>query len=213
VYGEAFRRCFEFFVGTGITGDILEFGTYRGYSARLIAGLMKKFNWQGKLYLFDSFEGFPEFSTPIESESYEVAVTKSWYPGQAKPEAEVDMAIRLVLEQIIPTESLELVKGFYSDTLPTWRDDSSAALVNIDCDLYESTLLVLNHLIEKEIFQDGTVLLFDDFNSNRANPKLGERRALAESFDSQDRYSYSPFFTYGWHGAAFYVHDLSLEFG
>jgi len=213
VYGEAFRKCFDYLMGAGVTGDILEFGTYRGYSARLIAGLMNDVGWGGKLLLFDSFEGFPGLESAVDRESYEVAVNNVWYPGQARPEPRIDEAIRLVLEQIIPPDRLEIVKGFYSDTLETSLNDITAAMVSIDCDLYESTLCVLNHLLAEDIFQDGSVLLFDDFNSNRANPKLGERRALDDAFSFQHRYGYSQFFTYGWHGVAFFVHDLSLEFG
>jgi hypothetical protein len=65
----------------------------------------------------------------------------------------------------------------------------------------------LDKLLERSVFQDGCVLLFDDYNTNRANPSMGERRALSEAFGAQDRYIYSEWFTYGWHGQAFIVHD------
>ncbi len=41
---------------------------------------------------------------------------------------------------------------------------------------------MLDRLLDFNLLKDGTLLVFDDFNCNRANPKMGERRALAESF-------------------------------
>jgi len=66
---------------------------------------------------------------------------------------------------------------------------------------------VLETLIGRRLLQDGSLLLFDDYNSNRANPRMGQRLAIVEAFENQDRYCYSPWFSYGWHGQVFFVHE------
>ncbi|MGH8643560.1 MAG: TylF/MycF/NovP-related O-methyltransferase, partial [Gammaproteobacteria bacterium] len=81
------------------------------------------------------------------------------------------------------------------------------ALVHIDCDLYQSTVEVLWSLYRMDVFQDGCVLMFDDWNCNKASLNYGERRAFREFIEGQERFAHSPFFTYGFNGAAFFLHD------
>lgn len=207
IYGEAFRKCFEYLRGTQIEGDILEFGTLRGYTARLLANLMKEFGWRGRLYLYDSFQGLPPLRSPIDEQSYEVAINKVWFFRQMAVEEGTDVRIMQVLSKIIPRSQLRVVRGYYEETLESHLPESKAALVHIDCDLYSSTRYVLEALLAKNIFQDGSVILFDDFNCNRANPQMGERRAFADTFEAQQRFDCSPFFSYGWHGQAYFIHD------
>lgn len=195
-------------VCTGISGDILEFGTFKGYTARLIATLIREFRYPGKLYLFDSFGGLPEIGSPIDQQSYEVAVKKVWFQGQMALPAGIELSIRKALQRIIPASQLVIVKGYYEETLGAHLPASKAALIHIDCDLYSSTKCVLEKLLSKGILQDGCVIMFDDFNSNRANPLMGERRALVEVVGGRDDFKYSLFFSYGYHGQAFFIHDL-----
>jgi hypothetical protein len=58
-------------------------------------------------------------------------------------------------------------------------------------------------------FQDGCVILFDDWNCNRASPNYGERRAFREFMQEQNDFTSSAWFTYGYNGAAFILHDPS----
>lgn len=207
VYGETFRRCFEYLCGARVSGDILEFGTLCGYSARVIACLMQEFSYPGRLCLYDSFEGLPQIASPVDQASYEVAANKVWFQGQMAVELGMDARIAQALSRIIPPSQLTVVKGFFEDTLPSRLPAGKAALIHVDCDLYSSAKCVLDALFAHGKLQDGCVLLCDDFNCNRANPQMGERRALAEAFGSQDRFTYSAWFSYGWHGQTFFVHE------
>ncbi len=54
------------------------------------------------------------------------------------------------------------------------------ALVSIDCDLYESTASVLEHLLGKKTYSDGYAGFFDDWYCNRGSPEFGKQRAWAE---------------------------------
>ena len=206
VYRPLLDLCFEYFNGTQIQGDIYEFGTFKGYTARLISENMASRNWKGKLHLFDSFEGLPELDTSCDLNSYEVAVNKSWFKGQMKLYPGIVSAIAGALSETIGTNNFVIHPGFYKDTLPELVSDNKIALCNIDCDLYGSTWTVLNHLIENDLFHDGSIILFDDYNCNRAQPAMGERKAISELFGENKAYTISLFYAYGWHGQSFFIH-------
>ncbi len=207
VYGEAFRRAFEYLKGTGVAGDIAEFGTLHGYTARLMATLMVEMDVPGCLWLYDSFTGLPADMSSVDADSYEVKTNKTWWAGAMALPPGTDVLIRRVLSRVLPDARLQVVKGYFNKTLPKTRPSQRLALVHVDCDLYTSARYVLDQLLVAGLLQDGCLILCDDYNCNRGNPQMGERRAMSEAFASQRRFSYSPYFSYGWHGQAFLVHD------
>ena len=73
------------------------------------------------------------------------------------------------LGEVVSADRINIHKGFYSETL-TRPLPIKAALVHIDCDLYQSTKEVLSWLGKHDICTDGCVLLFDDWNCFRASP-------------------------------------------
>ena len=207
VYGDALRRAVEFVTRSGVPGDVLEFGTLLGYTARWLAGLMREYGLAGSLWLYDSFEGLPEISAEQDLASYEVDASRAWFKGAMRVAPNIDRRIRSVLSRVIPADSLHVVKGFFEETVAENLPGGKAAIVHVDCDLYASAKYVLETLVRAGKLQDGTVLILDDFNCNRANPRMGERLALAEVFGPQSRYSTSPWFSYGWHGQSLLVHE------
>ena len=111
------------------------------------------------------------------------------------------------LIQVRPPEKLHIVKGFYDTTLDAGLPIEKCSLIHIDCDIYTSTRYVLEKLAEKNLYQDGCVVMFDDWNCNRVNPNMGERRALREFLQANPRWTCSQWFSYGWNGMAFILHD------
>lgn len=206
VYFEAFMRCFEFVAFNRIIGNIYEFGTYKGFTARIFATLIRGFQYPGNLFLFDSFEGLPEIDSEVDKKSYEVAVYQVWEKGSMRLEQGVGNRIREALSEILPPERVTITKGYFEDTLDRFLPNERAAILHIDCDLYASAMTVLEKVMEKNVLQDGTLLLFDDYNSGRANPRLGERKALADFLQNQKTFTCSHFFNYGWSGSAFIIH-------
>lgn len=204
---EAFHRSFEYINAVGLGGDVVEFGTFRGFSAKIMATLMREFGITGHFSTFDSFQGFPPISAIADQGSYEVSQRKTWVPGAFSTHPAMVDLIQDGLQAILPASQVTVIPGFFQDTLPHHLPQAPVSLVHLDCDLYESTRYVLNTLITHDLLQDGTVLMFDDYNCNRANPRMGQRRALREVFAAQDRFEYSLFFTYAWSGQAFFVHD------
>ncbi|NYH80162.1 hypothetical protein FHR84_003511 [Actinopolyspora biskrensis] len=218
IYSEAFQKVFEYLYTNQIPGDVAEFGTYRGFTAGVIAKMMRFFNGRPRfsaqrgrrLLCYDSFEAFPESDSPVDRVSYEVNHTQSWAPGTGAAPAGTQDEVRDFLATILPEEGFAIVPGFYEQTLLTCPPDHDVALVHLDCDLYASTKLVLDHLVSRGALQDGSVIMCDDYNCNRARDDFGERRAMQETFAcSESLYSCTEFFSYGWHGRAFFVHEKS----
>jgi hypothetical protein len=116
----------------------LEFGVYKGDSINMLAKLAPDRTFLG----FDSFEGLPEQWT-IESKKGAFNV------GGKLP------AVR---------KNVSLIKGFYSATLPKFRDENqteAVAFIHVDCDLYSATKEIFEYLGDR--FRPGTVLVFDEY--------------------------------------------------
>ena len=207
IYHEAFFKGFEYFCNSGnLQGDILEFGTYRAMTAHVIADIMAEYPIHNHLWLYDSFTGFPEFDKDHDKECY-LSKDGIWIEGALRLPAGFEKLIEKSLVGVIPREAFTIVKVFFDDTMDQNLTKKKALLVHLDCDLYSSTKFVLEKLIEKDVFQDGTVMFCDDYNCNNANPTMGQRAAISKVFDEKNRFAISDFFPYGWHGKAFFIHD------
>jgi len=214
VYETTFDTIFRYFYTNYMNGKIMEFGTYKGYSARKIANKMKEYNTFNDFYMFDSFIGLPEITSDIDRECYQVKMHDDWKKGTFSKAKNYENILEKDISNLIGKDNTHIVKGFYDMTLKKMKfEKSSAILINIDCDLYSSIVIVLNKLLKDEVFQDGCIILFDDYNFNRANNQMGVRKAISDTFMKQDRYLLEEFFSYGWHGKAFFIHDNKLEVG
>lgn len=152
-------------------GYYLEFGCHGANTMRMA---WDAFRWlfDFDYVAFDSFEGLPEIGAVDRQEI--------WQKGGLAT-AEEDF-IRLCTAHGIPRERLRTVRGFYDKSLTRELVDqlapSKAAVVYVDCDLYESTIPVLE--FARHFLQPGTVIVFDDWNCFLADPGRGERRAFYE---------------------------------
>src|SRR5215472_8513963 len=152
-------------------GYYMEFGCHKARTMRLAWDVCHaEHDW---IYVgFDSFEGLPEIQ--------EIDQMPIWQKGScAFAEEEF---LHTVLEHGIPRERLITVKGFYQQSLTAELRErllpKKAVVVYIDCDLYASTVPVLEFI--KDFLQRGTVLVFDDWFCFFGDPERGERRAFRE---------------------------------
>jgi hypothetical protein len=215
VHANAYERALDYIGLSGVVGDVLEFGVLGGWSARILCELMRNTLNLNRLHLFDSFDGLPEYESEVDRNSYEIGGRNIWSNKMRFPDdfranygGRHDLHIRDRLAEIIRIERISVHKGFYSETLKE-NLPIKASLVHVDCDLYQSTVEVLWGLHRMKAFQDGCVILFDDWNCNRASPNYGERRAFREFMQEQNDFTSSAWFTYGYNGAAFILHDPS----
>ena len=214
IHEEAYKRALEFVTIGGVVGDVMEFGVLGGWSSRVICEVMRDIFNLSSIHLFDSFEGLPEYESQVDQHSYEIAGRNVWSDKMKFPDEFLrtfgqphHLHIREKLSEVIRPERIFLHKGFYSETLKN-PPKVKASLVHFDCDLYQSTMEVFDGLLAGDCFQDGTVLLFDDWNCNKANPNFGQRRALREFLEKQDKFTASSWYTYGYNGAAYILHSV-----
>jgi len=114
----------------------LEFGVYEGYSINLCSSLIT----DAEFYGFDSFEGLPETQA-----------------GWAKNQFNLNGLLPKV------NNNVNLIKGYFSDTLPDFLKGhkEKAIFIHIDCDLYSSTKSVFDNIYDRII--PGTVIQFDEY--------------------------------------------------
>lgn len=167
-----------------INGYYLEFGCNGAHTMRMA--------WDAFHHLFDltyvgfdSFEGLPEI---LEIDRQEI-----WKKG--KLAFEEDRLIDIVTAHGIPRSKLLTVRGFYDQSLTQDLKEKllpgKAAVVYIDCDLYASTVPVLNWVTD--FLQRGTIIVFDDWNCFHGDPDRGERLAWKEYRESNPQLRFEPF--------------------
>jgi O-methyltransferase len=167
-----------------ITGYYFEFGCNEANTVRMA--------WDAFHHLFDltyvgfdSFEGLPEISKIDEQAIWEKG--KLAYAEQKF----IDTAIA----HGIPKNRLVTIPGFYDKSLTASLAQEllpqKAAVIYVDCDLYTSTVSVLNWI--PNFLQIGTVIVFDDWNCFCADPDRGERRAWREFLEVRPNLKFEPF--------------------
>lgn len=183
-----------------LEGTYLEFGVGAGRSAIAAVRANTRYNAEAvkSFFLFDSFEGLPPLRGPD-------AGSAQFQEGQFAFSQE-DVLARFH-QHGVSVERLHLVPGFYEKSLARFDvsrfHGKKAAIVHIDVDLYTSAAVVLRFLTP--FLQEGTVLLFDDWNTFTARWSQGERRATREWIEEHPHLTLESYAKYGWHGEAFLV--------
>ena len=115
-------------------GLIMEFGVATGRSIRHWASIFPGHD----IYGFDGFEG----------------IYQSWNGMPAGIFAQQPPRV---------PANVHLVVGRFADTLPAWlaQHAGPARLIHIDCDLYQSTCDVFEHLRAR--IMPGTIIVFDEY--------------------------------------------------
>lgn len=149
-------------------GAILEFGVFKGSTITRIAEYFPKDIVHG----FDSFEGLPE----------------NWDVGhKVIAGSEFDRHGQL---PVVP-DNVKLWVGWFDETLPKYLRDynNEIKLLHVDCDLYSSTVTVLESL--NPFIVEGTIIILDDFypwgKVGYDTWEEGEYKALKEWITKYDR--------------------------
>lgn len=193
----------HYIMGARVPGDIAEFGSH-GRSAVQICKAMKELNSEKNIHLFDSFEGFPKASNDIDIKSPHVK-GDVWPAGGSKPPVTPNQLAEM-LKKHISYDQIYIYKGWFADTLKKIPGGTTFSMVHIDCDLYQSTHEVLDHLFSHGMVSNGCIIYFDDWYCNQGFPAYGEQKAWSSIvkkyniFQSQNKW-------YGWAGKKLIVHD------
>lgn len=179
----------SFIAWNQVEGDYLEFGVFRGESfadafraiernRRVVARSVSRSEaftaWlerEPRYFAFDSFAGLP---------AGEAARQADYTPGAyacSEPQFRANLRANGVdLTRVVT------VPGMYDESLvPSVKERYElhrAALIFIDCDLYESTVPVLEFVTD--LLGQGTVIVFHDWFRFKGSPNHGEQRACGE---------------------------------
>ncbi len=183
-------------------GDYVEFGVYNGTSMRCMFNALTQLNLHNpRLVGFDSFQGLPA----------EVAEDDAgvWRPGQfACPK---DVAVTNLLREGVPPARMQLVEGWYKDTLQPGENslaNKSVSVVMFDCDAYSSAKLALDYI--SPYLKDVCAVFFDDWRLNDLDLKgLGEYRAFDEFLRSRREFIATSFGRYNRKSKVFIVRRVS----
>ena len=151
------RALVENVIRNQIPGDLIETGVWRGGACILMRAVLHAYHvTDRRVWVADSFQGVP-------------APDLKTYP------ADEDSTYHTFEELAIPFETVRhnfekygllddqvvFLKGWFKDTLPDAPIDSLAVL-RLDGDLYESTILALNSLYDK--LSLGGYVIVDDYH-------------------------------------------------
>jgi O-methyltransferase len=187
----------------GPGGDYYEFGLFRGYTFWYAQQSADRINVAGmRFFGFDSFEGLPEIEGNDRSKGL-------FFSGDYScTRAEVT---RQISEHGFDWSRATLVEGFFDKSLtPAIRAEHQmgpAALVLIDCDLYQSTVPVLRFL--DALLQEGTIVLFDDWYCFGDSEDHGEPRAFREFLADHEDWHAEALMDFPIYGKAFVMHKSS----
>jgi O-methyltransferase len=156
-----FRETIESVISEDVPGDIIETGAWRGGASILARAVLAAAGvTDRKVIVADSFEGLP----PPDEEAYPADRGLNFHesPALAVSLEEVQENFRkldLLDDQVV------FLKGWFRDTMPKVASER-LAVIRLDGDLYESTILPLNHLYDR--LSVGGWVIVDDYHMVRA---------------------------------------------
>ena len=187
-------------------GSYLEFGVFTGSSFNYAMKVNKRIEKLGYKNIdcefigFDSFQGFGDIKKDDEHPNYKDHVFSV-----------NEVKILRNIEKCAKGQKYRIIKGFYKDTIKnkTTKDlkIEKAKIVMIDCDLKEPTTLALEFI--KPSFQEGTIILFDDYVFFKGSKDKGEYGAFADFKKKHPEILFRRIFDYGYGSRAFIVYKIN----
>jgi Macrocin-O-methyltransferase (TylF) len=151
------RMLTEDVLKNGVPGDFIETGVWRGGACILMRAVLKAYGIADRrVWVADSFRGLPP---PDEAQ----------YPADKGLHLEVHDYLSVSLARVkanfakygLLDDQVEFLEGWFRDTLPRAPVERLAVL-RLDGDLYESTIVALDALYRK--LSPGGFVIIDDYN-------------------------------------------------
>lgn len=158
--------------------DIYEFGVYTGRYMRMLSLVLARSGVDyRKFFGFDSFQGLPP--EDLRSKPQRVHWQVGSYNAADIYKTYSSDELQAKIKTYINNSRVELVRGFYNESLTVRLVKSvrPALYVEIDCDLYISTVQALEWMLANRLIVRGTVIGYDDMKAGGAG---GERQAHEE---------------------------------
>ena len=149
------EECLKDCIANGVEGDYVETGVWKGGSCILAHSVTENLDRNRSIWAFDSFEGLP----PPDPASYPVDQGDTHHLLKELSISLEDVKHNFSLFEGKDTR-VNYVKGWFRDTLPNNKVDKIAVL-RLDGDMYESTILALDNLYPK--LSMGGYCIIDDY--------------------------------------------------
>jgi len=158
------RSCIENVLRSGVPGDFIETGVWRGGATIFMRGVLKVHGVADRLvWAADSFEGLPKPDPerfPLEARAQSGPVLQKSYENLAVGLEEVK---RNFAAYGLLDEQVKFLKGWFKDTLPT-APIGALSLLRLDGDFYESTMDALTGLYDR--LSIGGYAIIDDYGED-----------------------------------------------
>jgi len=197
----AVEQVTEYLIGAQVPGDYLEFGVYQGatfvHAYRWMSTHFKKM----KFFAFDSFEGLPTVSGIDAPNGYSSNFTQGQFTCSE------EKFLKNLLDRDVDVGRVRTIKGWFKETLTRSKAENygidNIAVAWVDCDLYESTVPVLEFITP--YLTTGSVIAFDDWRCFRNSPDFGEKKACKEWLSRNKHIDLHELISFGWNGIVFTV--------
>lgn len=152
------QDCVAAVVQDGVPGDLIETGVWRGGAAIFMRAALEAYgDAERRVWAADSFEGLPK---PDEER----------YPADDGDMLWSEPSLAVSLDEVkrnfarygLLDERVRFLPGWFRDTLPSAPIDR-LALLRLDGDLYESTIVALDSLYSK--VSSGGFVIVDDYGA------------------------------------------------
>jgi len=141
-----------------LSGAVIEVGVYMGGSALLLAQ-----HTTDRLYLFDTFEGMPNYTEGVD---------KEWKVGSFK-----DASYEHIKDMFAVFPNVSVHKGIFPTQTGKYVEDETFRFIHLDVDNYQSYQQCLDLLYPKLV--EGGIIVFDDYGSPCCP---GAKKAVDEFF-------------------------------
>lgn len=179
------QNCIVDVLRKGVPGDLMETGVWRGGASIFMRAVLKAYSVHDRsVWLADSFQGLPK-PDPVR------------YPADRNDTLWQIASLAVSLDEVkanfrrygLLDEQVRFLPGWFRATLPA-APVERLALLRLDGDMYESTILALEHLYPKLL--PGGYLIIDDYalpNCQAAVDEFRAHRGISEKLLPIDRYA------------------------
>jgi len=148
------RHCIEHILQNNIPGDLIETGVWRGGAAIYMRAVLKNHDVRDRVvWVADSFQGIPPPDPKYPADANGLLHFRSNLAVSRK-EVESNFSAYGLLD-----DQVRFVPGWFEESLKSLPAET-LSLLRIDCDLYGSTITVLNELYGR-VAQGGCVIVDD----------------------------------------------------
>lgn len=137
-------------------GCVVECGVWRG---GMSASMTEVLGSSRTYYLFDSFEGLPDAKEIDGKAALEWQKDKNALNYFNNCTAEIEFARKAM--SLSKADKVEIVKGWFNETLPSAKINEPIAVLRLDGDWYDSTMDCMENLYPKVV--EGGLILMDDY--------------------------------------------------